>query len=317
MLNIEESKEDNLEIEGSPISEGTILPFVIELDAGNSNLYPATNENQRFSYNVTGIGTENSKFADLSHLVLGICDQILQDEIVNISMTIDGVEQDVGLEAGGIVQLTNRQNSDKISEYPGLKFDINLDKTHGKMCFSFELTQPYPIGRNKVYLVGNNTVINEVSTYGPISHELQDGYVHTYQDASVYIPVEITPHADSGEMKTSCCGEPTVTFHEDRGSGKYCFTIIQPICVEVPLEFSAEALLGSLHVKCGEEGDTGCEPVCEEIDTGCEPVCEEIDTGCEPVCEETCEVSNSEQEPPEPSPLEPRPPKNHYYKVYF
>ncbi|HVI42115.1 MAG TPA: hypothetical protein VM577_15795 [Anaerovoracaceae bacterium] len=301
MLNVEESKEDYSEIEGSRISEGTILPFVIELDAEDSNLYPTNNENQRFCYSVTGIGTENSKFEDLSHLVLGICDQILQNEIANISVRIDGVEQDVGLEAGGSVQLTARQNSDRISEYPGLKFDINLDKTHGKMCFSFELTHPYPIGRNKVYLVGNNAVMNEVSTYGPVSQELQDGYIHAYQNASVYIPVEITPRTDSGEIKTSCCGEPTVTFHEDRGSSKYCFTIIQPICMEVPLEFSAEALLGSLHVKCGEEGDTGCKPVCEETDTGCKPV-----------CEETCEVSSSEQEQ-----LKPSLPKNHYYKVFF
>lgn len=259
MLNIEE--------------RGTILPFVIELDAENSNLYPINDENQRFCYSVNGIGTENSKFEDLDHLVLGIGDQIVENEITNISVRIDGVEHDVGL--------------DRKSEYPGLIVDTNLDKTHGKMCFSFELTHPYPIGRNKVYLVGKNAVVNEASTYGPVSQELQDRYVHAYQNASVYIPVEVNPRADSGEIKTSCCGEPTVAFFGDRHNGKYCFTIIQPICVEVPLELSAEALLGNLHVTCGEE----TEPVCE------------------PVCEEMPEVT--EQEQPKPSP------NKNWYKVYF
>ncbi len=286
MLNIEESKEDYSEIQHSTISEGTILPFVIELDKENSNFYPATNENQRFCYSVTGIGTKSSKFADLSHLILGICDQILQDEIVNVSVKIDGVEQDVGLEEGRSVQLTTRQNSDGISEYPGLKFDINLNKTHGKMCFSFELTRPYQIGRNKVYLVGNNAVMNEGSIYGPVSQELQEDYVLAYQNASVYIPVEVTPRADLGEIKTSCCGEPTVAIQEDRVSSKYCFTIIQPICVEIPLEFSAEALLGSLHVKT----DTECIPVCEDISEG----------------------SSSEQET-----IKPSLPSYNHYKVYF
>ncbi len=110
----------------------------------------------------------------------------------------------------------------------------------------------------------NNAAMNEVSTYGPAKLELQYGYVNAYQDASVYIPVEVTPRADSGEINTCCWGEPKAIFHEDRGSGKCCLTIIQPIRVEIPLEFGAEALIGSPHVKCGEETDSECRSVSEE-----------------------------------------------------
>lgn len=134
--------------------------------------------------------------------------------------------------------------------------------------------------------------------------ESKEDHIAIYQDASVYIPVEVTSSADSGEIKTSCLGEPTVAFHEDRRNGKYRFTIMQPICVEIPIEISAEALLGKLYIKCGDETDTGREPDCEVTDIGREPV-----------FEETGEVSSPEQEQPKPSP-NPNPSKN-WYKVYF
>jgi len=87
-------------------------------------------------------------------------------------------------------------------------------------------------------------------------------------DESVCIPVEVTPHADAGEIKTYCCGKPTEVFREDRGSGKCCIRIIQPICVEIPLEFGAEALIGSLYIQCGEDTCTKCETIQEEISGG-------------------------------------------------
>jgi len=94
--------------------------------------------------------------------------------------------------------------------------------------------------------------------------ELERFQISGDTDASVYIPVEVTPHADSGEIKTYCCGKPKEAFREDRGSGKCCIRIIQPICVEIPLEFGAEALIGSLYIKCGEDSYTKCETNLEE-----------------------------------------------------
>jgi len=129
--------------------------------------------------------------------------------------------------------------------------------------------------------------------------ESKEDHIAIYQDASVYIPVEVTSSADSGEIKTSCLGEPTVAFHEDRRNGKYCFTIMQPICVEIPIEISAEALLGKLYIKCGDETDTGSESVCEE-------------TG-EVSIPEPQQLSTSPKPSPSPSPNA----NKYWYKVYF
>lgn len=77
--------------------------------------------------------------------------------------------------------------------------------------------------------------------------------VNVYQDAAVHIPVEIKSLAEPGEIKTSCCGETTASVHENQESGKCCLTVIQPLRLEIPLEFGAEALVSGVHVQCGEE----------------------------------------------------------------
>ena len=58
-----------MEIDYSTIIGQRVLPFVIELDSENSNLEPAPGENQRFCYNITGVGLDLPLYADLSHLV--------------------------------------------------------------------------------------------------------------------------------------------------------------------------------------------------------------------------------------------------------
>lgn len=120
--------------------------------------------------------------------------------------------------------------------------------------------------------------------------EIERSAISEGTDAAVCIPVEVTPHADSGEIKAYCCGKPTEAFREDRGSGKCCIRIIQPICVEIPLEFGAEALIGSLHIMCGEDTYTECKPVQEETGGG--------------------NQSESEQEPMQPRPL-------YWYKTFY
>ena len=144
--------------------------------------------------------------------------------------------------------------------------------------------------------------------------ESKEDHIAIYQDASVYIPVEVTSSADSGEIKTSRLGDPTVAFHEDRRNGKYRFTIMQPICVEIPIEISAEALLGKLYIKCGDETETGREPDREKTETGREPVFEEIGEVSSPEPEQLSPSQNSKASL-SPSP-KPSPYKN-LYKVYF
>lgn len=253
MLNRDQSETDYSASTHSLVSKGKVLPFAIEIDREKSNLYPDSNENQRFCYSVTGLGTEHDKYTDLEYMILGISDQIMQNDIDDISVTINGIDQDAGLGYGECVKLTTGKNSGYMPDYPGLRFDTRLDKCFGEMCVSFELKRPYPIGRNRVYLIGSDASVNELSTFGPVNHELKAEYGDAIQDVLASIPVQVTPHADTGEIKTSCYGEPTAAFHKDHDSGRCCITVIQPVCVEIPLEFGAEAFIGDLYVDCVKE----------------------------------------------------------------
>lgn len=75
-----------------------------------------------------------------------------------------------------------------------------------------------------------------------------------FQKASVCVPVLVTPFAHTGKTVTKCCGEPVVTPGEapcpGRKNGVCAFTISQTICVEVPVNFGAEAAVGDTFVEC-------------------------------------------------------------------
>ena len=216
---------------------------MIQLDLVNSNLDPDVGENQRFCYIVTGVGSHTSEFADLSHLVLGICDQIPQNQIVNVTVTIDGVPQTVVFGSGGNVELRTPQNPDPPTGCPGLKFDFELNKVHGVMRFCFELTTPRPVGPNFVCLFGGDTTASGLSICGPVCSEPQTCDATGFQKATVCVPVTVTPFAIASPSTTLCCGDPIVTPGVQICPGvvnRSChFTMTQNICVAVPVEFGA------------------------------------------------------------------------------
>lgn len=92
----------NLEIDYSTVPGDRILPFQIALNLEDSILDPSVGENQRFCYDVMAVGDDIPLYADLSHLVLGICDKIPTEEIVNITVVINGVTQEVVFGVGEI-----------------------------------------------------------------------------------------------------------------------------------------------------------------------------------------------------------------------
>lgn len=75
-----------------------------------------------------------------------------------------------------------------------------------------------------------------------------------FQKASVCVPVIVTPFAHAGQTKTKCCGDPIVVPGEKpcpgKKNGSCAFTISQTICVEVPVEFGAKAVVGDTYVDC-------------------------------------------------------------------
>ncbi len=88
-----------------------------------------------------------------------------------------------------------------------------------------------------------------------------------YQSASICVPVTVTPFAEAGVTTTKCCGDPVVTPGivpcPGVKNGACAFTISQTICVSVPIEFGATAVVGDTYVDCN--GATS-----EDICSGCD-----------------------------------------------
>lgn len=253
----------NTQIDYSQVMAGDrIIPFVLTLDLANSVLNPGPGENQRFCYIVTGTGADEPQFADLSHLVLGICEQITEDQIVNITVTIDGVPQEVTFGEGGNVELRTPQNPDPTTGCAGLKFDFGLDKVDGVMNFCFELTTPFSLGPNPVCLSGGGETASGLSICGPACNGANVCESVTFQGATVCVPVTVTPFAIPGETTTVCCGDPVVTPGAmvcPSPVNRSChFTVTQRICTQVPIAFGANTFVGDPNVACEDASNETC-----------------------------------------------------------
>ena len=248
----------NTEIDYSTLP-GSLLPFTVELDLVNSNLTPAPDEYQRFCYIVTGVGTDDPELKDLSHWVLGICNEITEENIVvdSITVVIDEVPQTVDF--GVNVELIN---PDPTTGCSGLKFDFEVLKLGGVMNVCFELYDPYPVGPNSVCLKGGtDDVSTGLSICGPSCGEVPPCETFTYQTATVCAPVTVTPTAVAGPTRTICCGDPVVIpgARTCTGGNTHCyFTVSQRVCIEVPISFGARATVGEAHIVCEDVSSEGC-----------------------------------------------------------
>lgn len=256
----------DLEIDYSDIEiDGRILPFAIELDTDSSILEPVPGQNQRFCYHIEGIGEDDSDFIDLSHIVFGICPQLIQSQITNITVARDGETETVTFP--GNVELKTPDNPDPPTGCPGLKFNFGLDKVAGIMDVCFELTTPLAIGPIQVCLFGGNRTANQLSICGPICQNLVETCDTTVSlPMRVCVPVTVTPFANAGVTTTYCCGDPVITpgpaACTGTQNGSCSFTITQNICVEVPIEIGANATVGDTFVQC-------CNASAEDICTNC------------------------------------------------
>ena len=87
-----------------------------------------------------------------------------------------------------------------------------------------------------------------------------------YQRIAICAPVEVTPFANAGATITRCIGKAVVTpgtniCPGDRGGSCY-FTISQTICIEVSIEFGAEATVGDPSIDCI---DASADDICNRI----------------------------------------------------
>lgn len=258
----------NLEIDYSTVPGERILPFQISLNLDDSVLNPSVGQNQRFCYDIVAVGEDISLYADLSHLVLGICDEIPAEEIANITVVINDVPQEVVFGEGGNVSLHTADMPDPLISCTGLKFDFPLNKVQGTMRICLELTVAREVAGIEVCLFGGNTTADGLQICGPTCKKQSGGCpVVGYQRSTVCVPVTVTPFAHVGTPITSCCGDPVVTAGGIcPQSGGICrFTIKQQVCVAVPVEFGARAVAGTPSVQCGEASNTDicveCTPV--------------------------------------------------------
>jgi hypothetical protein len=103
-----------------------------------------------------------------------------------------------------------------------------------------------------------NTCKGKNSPFTPLSDEPEPENTTCpaigYQSFSICAPVEVRPFAIAGEARTSCCEQPVIKPGRDvcpgEINGACYFTISQTICVEVPVEFGAETIVGDASVEC-------------------------------------------------------------------
>lgn len=258
------------EVDYSKVSGEQILPFTFVLDTEKSILNPEAGQYQTFCYTVTGVGHNDSdfghdmsEFSDLSYFLLGICEGIMQEDIVSVTVTIDGKMQDVVW--GKNIEIKTAEKPDDSTGCVGLKFDFPLDQAGGKMEVCFSLAAPYAVGPVNVCAFGDHTTATELSICGPVCSEIHSCESTFFQRETVCVPVTVTPFANPGEAKATCCGKPIVTSQGScSGTRRSCtFTVTQTLCIEIPISFGAVIETGTATVQCGDVNEEGCD--CDDI----------------------------------------------------
>lgn len=252
-------------IDYSQVTGERILPFRFTLNMEDSILHPEEGEKQRFCYDVEGVGQDTSRFADLSHFLLGICENITREDIAEITVVVDGEHKTVIW--GDNVEIKTPEKPDHPTGCVGLKFDFPLDKVDGTMEVCITLNHPFSIGPVNVCLFGGNTTATGLSICGPVCGGESPCNSTFFQKETVCVPVKVTPHATPGMAKATCCGEPVVTPGSNRcpGDQTSCsFTITQTLCIEIPIEFGAVIETGAAVVQCGTVTREPCD--CDDTD---------------------------------------------------
>lgn len=246
-------------VDYSTVAGERILPFQFTLNQEKSILIPKEGEHQTWCYEVDGIGEDSPLFADLSHFLLGICKDITKEDILDISVTVDGIPQEVVW--GENVEIRTEEKPDPPTGCVGLKFDFGLDKVDGKMEFCITLASPYAIGPVNVCVFGGNVTADGLAICGPVCGAEPSCENEFFQRTQVCVPVTVTPFATPGEATVTCCGQPTVVSRNTcPGTDTACtFTVTQELCIKIPISFGADVRTGTAKVQCGTVSETPCE----------------------------------------------------------
>ena len=96
-----------------------------------------------------------------------------------------------------------------------------------------------------------------------------------YQSVGVCVPVTVTPFANTGKTVTKCCGNAVVksgtTPCPGIKNGLCSFTIGQNVCVAIPVNFGATAVVGDTYVDCLGASETDICTNCTDATEGTTP----------------------------------------------
>lgn len=247
-------------VDYSQVDGDRILPFLFQLNLEDSILNPGPGEHQRFCYDVDGVGLDTSRYADLSHFLLGICKDIVREDILNVTVEINGQMQNVVW--GQNVEIKTEDKPDPPTGCVGLKIDFPLDKVDGTMQVCITMAEPFTVGPVNVCVFGGNVTATGLAICGPVCGEVEHSCKSTFfQKETVCVPVTVTPFAMPGDAKATCCGHPMINNNgRCNGNQTSCtFTVTQSLCIEIPIEFGAVIETGRAVVQCGQVSEIECD----------------------------------------------------------
>ncbi|MBS6194928.1 MAG: hypothetical protein KH828_05040 [Clostridiales bacterium] len=261
-------------IDYSTVSGERILPFQFTLNTEKSVLEPQEGEHQIFCYDVEGVGEDRPQFADLSHFLLGICKDITREDILSVTVKIDGKEQEVVW--GENVEIKTEEKPDPPTGCAGLKIDFGLDKVDGEMEVCITMASPFAVGPVVVCVFGGNVTATGLAICGPVCGEEPGCDKVFFQRTNVCVPVTVKPFATPGEANVRCCGRPVVASRDTcPGTNESCkFTVTQELCIEIPITFGADVMTGDARVQCGEVSTMPCD--CDDTETAPEETVESL-----------------------------------------
>lgn len=85
-----------------------------------------------------------------------------------------------------------------------------------------------------------------------------------YRRVGVSVPVTVTPYAKAKGTTTTCCGDPIISpdvqpLNGDQ-NGSCSFSITQILCIEIPVSFGAETVVGDTYISCDDtDSDYNCD----------------------------------------------------------
>lgn len=104
-----------------------------------------------------------------------------------------------------------------------------------------------------------------METNNPTEQQEKTCKVMARQDTTVSVPVTIKPRVNAGNANVYCCGKskisPAMCIPKCKTyatSTECCFVLTQHICIEIPIEISADIQTFTPSVEC-------CVPPCPDL----------------------------------------------------